>query len=223
MITRGIVFEGENSIDVEPGAATLIDQSRYRSHGTITGATYTQLPSGLWVLDFDPTIPSYVEIPAADTQLDFTSEDFSITARIYINDLSAGRTIFQRGLAGTDGYYFRVYPDGKILFQTNQAAATQYSNSANGSIVTGTGYTVGMSRSGADVSVYRDGADITTVFGTHIDPLSSSRTAKIGIYDDLTTIPFDGKIGFLRVYNYALTAGQHLAEHEKTKHWFGIF
>ena len=70
------------------GAGTdLFDKSRFRSHGAITGAVWAAGLHG-YCLDFDPTIPSYVEIPAAHTQLDFTSEDFSLIARIYIDDLS---------------------------------------------------------------------------------------------------------------------------------------
>lgn len=36
-----------------PLGATIRDFSGQGNHGTITGATWTRLPSGLWVLDFD--------------------------------------------------------------------------------------------------------------------------------------------------------------------------
>src|SRR3990167_10553439 len=31
------------------------DRSRYQNHGTITGATWKRLPSGVWVMSFDGT------------------------------------------------------------------------------------------------------------------------------------------------------------------------
>ncbi len=36
-----------------PGGATITDFSGQGNHGTITGATWVRLPSGLWVLSFD--------------------------------------------------------------------------------------------------------------------------------------------------------------------------
>jgi len=38
-----------------PGVVTLVDHSRYRNDGAMTDVTWTQLPSGLWVLDFNGT------------------------------------------------------------------------------------------------------------------------------------------------------------------------
>lgn len=47
-----------NSVLFLPGqddayGATIHDKSSYSNHGTITGATWVRLPSGLWYLDFD--------------------------------------------------------------------------------------------------------------------------------------------------------------------------
>ena len=61
LIARNIVLQPENSIDVEPGVVTLIDQSRYRNNGTFVNApTWTKLPSGLWVLNFDSAALQYI-------------------------------------------------------------------------------------------------------------------------------------------------------------------
>lgn len=56
--TRGVVFEAEVSRDVEPDALTLYDRSRFKNNGTMLGAgepNAVQLPSNLWVWDFDGT------------------------------------------------------------------------------------------------------------------------------------------------------------------------
>ena len=36
-----------------PNKTYIFDRSAYRNHGTITGAVWTRLPSGLWVLTYD--------------------------------------------------------------------------------------------------------------------------------------------------------------------------
>jgi len=42
------------------GASKIYDRSPYGNHGTITGATWTRLPSGLWCLSFD-ALDDYVD------------------------------------------------------------------------------------------------------------------------------------------------------------------
>jgi len=127
--TKGLALEPRTYRTlVAPPAATLEDASRFRNDGAITGATWVRLPSGFWVLDFDPTAPpDYVLIPAAHTQLDFTSEDFSIIARVRIDSLASHRVIFNRGLQATDGYRFIVISNGQFDLWTNGGGIFQRS------------------------------------------------------------------------------------------------
>ena len=196
------------------GAGTVLgDKSRYRSHGAITGAVWAAGVHG-YCLDFNPAIPSYVLIPAAHTRLNFIAEDFSLVARFYIDSLVAGRSLFYRGLQNNDGWSCRVQAAGSWQFWTNQALATQETRSANGTIVIGTWYTVGFSRSGASARLYINGVDATNIAGVHINPANCGRSAKIGIRDNLATEPFDGRIEFCRVFGgIALQASEHLAWH----------
>lgn len=224
-LARDLVLDVANQLGgAAPGAAVLHDWSRYGSDGAITGAVWAQVPTtGLWVLDFDPAIPSHVEIAEADCrQLNFTSGDFSLVKRVFIDNLiTSVRAFFTRGLANADGYYWFTYASGQIGFRTNQAAATQLSTTAVGALVINTWYTLGVSRIGATVHLYRNGVDITDTFGVHINPLTCARSAKIGIYDDLAGQPFDGRMALLKVFNYALTSAQHRAMYHKTRWLFG--
>jgi len=193
--------------------AILGDKSIYRSHGTIVGAVPAAGVHG-YCLDFDPTIPSYVVIPAAHTQLDFTSEDFSLISRVYIDSLAVSRELFCRGLANVDGYYSYIHDTGRLDVQTCQTPGVQSSRSSPGGIVIGTWYTLGWSRTGASIRTYVNGLDDTTVAGVHIDPLTSARSAKIGIYDNLIGSPYDGRMEFLRIFRgIALQPSEHLAWH----------
>lgn len=191
----------------------LFDKSRYRSHGAITGAVWAAGLHG-YCLDFDPGIPSYVEIPAAHTQLDFTTEDFSLIIRFRLDTLPAeGEVLFCRGAVNQNGYYVIIRSIGRVDVHTNQLAADQSSRTAAGVIITGVKYTLGFSRDDASIRIYLGGVDVTTVAGVHIDPATSGVNAYIGAYS-AALYPSDGKIEFLRVFGgVALTASEHLAWH----------
>ena len=193
--------------------AILGDKSRYRSHGTITGAVPAAGVHG-YCLDFNPALPSYVEIPAAHTQLDFIAEDFSIIMRVRFSSLPAQSELLQRGLVNADGYYWHTLANGEVRFVTNQALANQWSGAGAGTVAALTWYTLGVSRTGNSVRLLRNGVDLTATVGVHIDPVTCARSAKIGIWDDLIANPLDARIEFLRVFRgIALQTTDHLAWH----------
>lgn len=194
-------------------AAILGDKSRYRSHGAITGAVPAAGAHG-YCLDFDPTIPSYVLIPAAHTQLNFTTEDFSAVVRVYLDTVIPTQIIFMRGSFHNSGYRLYVEGGGSLRMQTAQALVWQTSNSAGGAVAAGAWQTLGFSRAGAVILVYVNGIDVTAGWGVHIDPLTNIRPAEIGISDDIVSFPSDGRIEFLRIFRgIALQPSEHLAWH----------
>ena len=196
------------------GAGTYLrDKSRYWSHGAITGAAWATGAHGK-CLEFNPATPSYIEIDAGYDQLDFTSEKFSIVSRVYLDDLSDRRIIICRGIYNTDGWNYFFHNIKSLVLRTYQSGAYQQTTTAAASISTGVWYTAGMSRDGASVKLYLNGVDSNSVVGTHVNPATSSRSAKIGIYDNKSNYPFDGKMEFLRIFGgVALSASEHLAWH----------
>ena len=188
----------------------IYDIGPHRMYGGITGAVWTPDGRGL---DFNPATPSYVTIPAAYTQLDFTSEDFSIIARIYVDDLTSARYLFTSGRWQRDGYQFWLDTNGRVLFDTSQNLANQTSACPNNSVATGSWFTVGVSRDGASVKLLVNGVDVTNLFGVHVDPLASARDRRIGTRYDGATNPFDGKIEFLRIFKRALSEEEHMIVH----------
>lgn len=191
---------------------TLFDKSRYKAHGTISGADWATGVHG-YCLDFNRAIPDYVEIPAAYDHLDFTSEDFSFIFRIKFDVFTGSPVIFCRGEAGVGGYYIQCLPTGLLWALTIQAGTNQKTQTAAGALVVGTWYTIGVSRDGAAITLYRNGVDVTSISGTHVDPVSSAETALIGIYKGAAVSAFDGKMEFLAAFGKALTASEHLAWH----------
>ena len=166
-----------------------------------------------FALDFNGATPDYVEILAAFTQLDFTSEAFTIIARLNTTLGAAHASIFTRGLINTDGYWFDISPSGVLEGRTFQGGASQTSSSTSGAIVSGNYYTVGMTRDGATVILFKNGVDVTDVHAVHVNPLTSARSAKIGVYDDKASYPFDGKIDELVIFRRALSPAEMLFAH----------
>lgn len=196
--------QGSRAMDLSPSGA----------HGRLYGFG-SPAKRHIGGLDFVAATPSYVEIPASFTQLDFISEDFSVVARIKIDSLADTRTIVKRASSDNDGYSFDITPTGRLRATTYQMFASQFSRSDVEAIVIGTEYTVGLSRSGASIRLSIDGVDVTTSPVVHDDPVSNAGDFLIGINRDLTTDPFDGKIEFLRVFRgISLSEAEHKAIYE---------
>ena len=223
MKARGLVLDAINQLGgASPSPTTLHDFSRYRSDGTITTASWTQLPSQLWALEFNQANPDHVVIPDTFTQLDFTSEDFSIIIVVNADDFAGEGMLICRGQLATSGYRLQLRNVGRLDFFTSQNLAEQYSRTSNGSLVIGTWYTLGLSRHGVSVRLYINGVDSTSTVGLHFSPTTNSRDFTIGTYDDLAVDTFDGKIALLHVFNYALSPAQHRAIYHSTKWLFGV-
>lgn len=191
----------------------LLDKSAYRTHGDISGASWATGVHGL-CLDFDAGDIDYVSIPATATQLDFTSEQFSIITRINWDSLAATSEIISHGLIDVDGWEFKTLNTGTLFFRTNQTEANQSSTSGVGAVSAGEWYTIGLTRDQSSVKFYVNGVGSVGTTGTHIDPLTSSRIYTLMVYCDKASNPSDGKMEFLRIFGgIALPASAHLFYH----------
>lgn len=219
MIARDIVLQTENSIDVEPGAATLYDLSRYRNNGTINNATWAQLPSGLWVLNFDGT-GDYVTIPD-HASLDLTD---AITMEAWLYMVGAGGGfghIFAKGNPQSPTFRFN---DVNNLLQVllENGAGIQAVTSGNNVITPLTWHYVVFTWSDADdtVRIYVDAVEVFN--GVVAGPLvPNNNVMSIGA----TSIPTEemtGMLAFIREYSYVRTVGQIYQRYEATKHWLGV-
>jgi len=168
---------------------------------TVTSATW-----GMQGRNFNSATPDYIEIPATSTQFNFTSGDFSIIMAVKLDSLAAIVELFCRGAFQVDGWRFAINAAGGLFLTTNQTpAANQDTSSSNGDIVATNWHTVGATRAGAAVKLYKNGVDVTSATNTHVNPTTCARTAKIGVYDDKVSNPLDGIIGEVCIYNRALT------------------
>ena len=200
-----------------------ISREHLLGDASVAPPAWLQLASGKWVLDFDPAVPEYATIAAAYTVLDFTSEDFSLSLWVNVDLFGAVRHLFCRGLELTDGYKFAIQANGRVDFYTAQGGSSQTSYSIDGAVGTGTWYCLGVSRDGPSARIYRNGRDIISGAAAHINPITSGRSAKIGVYDNLATGPMDGKMALFKAWrNRALDQAAHQALFDYERKFFGV-
>jgi len=187
-------------------------------HGT---PAWTQLASGITVLDFNSANPDWLDCPALTTaKLDFTAGDFSMGVWAKIDD-AVTRTLMARGVANTDGWLFQVNNVGRVGFATFQAGGTQTTLSTT-CITPGTWYLIGVSRTGADIKTFVNGEDVTDAPDTHVNPLTSNRELHVGVLDDEASDPWDGRIWNARVWGRYLQPWEWLELFNMERHWLGI-
>jgi len=193
------------------GGDVLFDRSPYGAHGAISNAQWTGPPDSF--LEFDYTIPSYVEIPASYDQLDFTSGEFSIVMRVYVNTPRDFSRLLSRGRSSVDGHFFFMDHRGVLEFRTSQLGAAQRTWTDVGVVTNSSLQTIGLTRDGANVTLLRNGVDVTDTPGTHIDPATSARSFKIGVDRTLGGHGLDGKVQFLLIAGRAFSVYDHQRWH----------
>lgn len=186
---------------------TFQSDDAYGKLCTATGAAW-----GTNGRTFVAATPDYIEATAP--QLNFTSGDFSMVARIYIDILATTRYLVVMTDNNANGWLTYIDASGVLVVFTYQAgAASQFSVGNAGGLVISTWYTLGFSRHGDTITLYKNGVEDTGTHGTHIDPDSCSVSAKIGIWNDKTTGPFDGIIKAVGVWSKCLTPVEQMAKH----------
>ncbi len=85
MLNREIAFRARTYRgETTPPAATLEDETRYGNNGTIAGATWERLPSGLWVNSFITNDT----ITVADASVFQGTGDFSLEFWVYVTNFA---------------------------------------------------------------------------------------------------------------------------------------
>lgn len=176
-----------------------------QNNGTIYGAVYTAGKYGS-ALSFDGT-GDYVDV-GNSPGLDFTTENFTITAWIYISAYdSNSHIILKRGFWRVSGYIFGISID-TLEFITSQSGAVQYTVVGAINMPTaGQWIHIAAIRNGAVGKIYINGVDKTTYSDSIISPATSGDNVFIGTYDGIIQY-FNGSIDEVRIYNRTLTAAE---------------
>ena len=206
------------------------DRSPYGNDGTIMGATWTRLPSGLWVLDFDGT-DDWVSVNDVDS-LTFLSGavDIPCTVKAWVKMTDATSfPIFQKGAwASTEEYEFTCDGNDRINWVlVDHSAADAYIGKLYGTALTSYENTwiqlIGTysgNASTAGIKIYLNGvrvdnADITS--GTYIATENLAGGLKIGRYEATYKA---GSIALPAMFNKEWTASQVVNSYNQEKDLF---
>jgi hypothetical protein len=158
----------------------------------------------------------------ADLDFDGAGEDFSGMCWIYPTTLvGSNRTIISRWVNNTSGYIFYVDPTGILDFLTVQAGATQWTFSAAGAIVINAWSLVGWTLDGAAARVYKNGVDITSTAGVHVQPATSAALFRIGM-DSAGAQGWIGDLKRPRMWSRALAAAEVKELYESERNLLGV-
>jgi hypothetical protein len=203
---------------IEPDNTKLYDHSDYGNHGTITGATWVRLPSGLWVLRLDGT-DDYITVPH-NASLNCAS-GFTIEAWIYPNGAPDN---FDRICCKHDAeaYSFQVMANGTLLTYALVGGVAQ-NWASTGAVTVNKFNHVAVSFDGTNGLYVINGASGGTfIAGTPGAIGTNARDLIIGQNWVLSGNLFKGDIDLFRITPSPLTLAI-LAEHyHRERHLFGV-
>lgn len=216
----GFVLEGWRN----PAATTILtDRSRFKNNGAFTGATWAQLPTGAWVMDFT-NAANLVTIPANAS----------------INDMPEFTWCGWVKIVGAGGANFgRMFDKGVIYITVDYAnkrilVSVAFSGSAATWVMSNNSFTVGVWRY-FEIS-YNRGLTTTNpiIFTNGILATISRGVEPVGIFSsDLASNyilgnradalrSLNGYLSAPRIYNYLRTEAQALAAFNAERYLYGV-
>lgn len=200
-----------------PNKTYIFDRSAYRNHGTITGATWTRLPSGLWVLSFDGD--DYVQVTNA-ASLQLTT---AISIEAWVNPSLLGvYGILEKGPFDNNygDYTLLMQSNGKIRFALN--AANGLRDAATALVASVPSHVVATySTTSQRMKLYINGVKeaVETTYSTAIS--TSDNNLHVGQYYG-AGYHWVGLIGLVRLHGTELSATTITQHYQQERHLFGV-
>lgn len=216
----GIVLNAKGYKQTSTPTSSLVDRSRYKNNGTFSNVSWVQLPSGVFVMQFNGTT-SYVEI--ADSPSMRMTQGGTILAWIKANSAGEsdnGRIIDKSSALGSvNGYLLMIAGTNNIYFQINGGT---FLISSNNAVPFSTHKLVAITF-GANRKVYVNAVDVTASGGSETAlPPNVSGAVRIGNRAGATDRTFDGQIVLPRIYNRVLTQAQIARIFTSERGLFGV-
>ncbi len=213
---------GLHLLGLPGGGNKIYDRSPYGNIGTITGATWVRLPSGLWCLSFDGG-------GAGDDKVNLGSD-----ASLFPDDgtwliwaksafaLAANEILFSTDAAGNnegDAFLSVSVADGKYrFFLYNTGNKNVYSDAPTDT----NWHLIGVTFGSGGMKMCVDG-----VLQASTDPSTMSPKANqdlmLGAYRPAVAMVFDGYLALPRIYNRALSVLEIQNHFNREKHLFGAW
>lgn len=198
-----------------PGVGDIIyDRSPYSCHGTIIGATWKRLPSGLWYLDFDGT-DDYVSLAKNCPTGHFT---ILFWANHNPTATSGWATIYEAGLECSLFCSRAITGGDNLKLRCHIGGASDYVDSNANTITKGAWAQFGVTWDGKNGQLYKNGSAInTTASGTPNNPVSTAASLSS------TTFDFEGYMALTRVFTRVLSVPEISNYYQQEKHLFGVW
>ncbi|RLC33768.1 MAG: hypothetical protein DRZ76_03910 [Candidatus Nealsonbacteria bacterium] len=192
----------------------VLDFSKYHNNGTIAGATWTQLSSGLWVLSFDG-VDDYVDCGTSLVLNPTTAITIEAWVKAATVTTSHQNVVSKHG--ADEAFILRNNTDQKwsfMLYDTSWADVVADETATAGQWY----HLVGTWATGQPMLLFVNGqlqADTQAFTGSiHV----SARPVVLGqIALKNNSEIFEGQIGRVRIYNRTLSASEIAARYHRTK------
>jgi len=210
------------SLPFDEGIGTVSVKDVAKPHHPVLqthAPVWTQLPSGLWVFDFDGTNDWLSCLAASCVDLNFSNtSDFSGVAWIFPTTATKARYILcKMDFVNYRGYYFYLSSDASPSLSLGVGG-----NATNTSqiIVRSSWSCVGFRRAGTSVRLYVNGRDATNNAQSHTCE-ASGKNLYMGNSDSLNN-QWAGYLWGLRIWNRALSPAEHMEIFNRERDLFGV-
>ena len=203
----------------DPQSLVIRDRSGKGNHGTITGASWTRLGSGLWVNSFDGT-DDKIAIPATSSMRIVGDQ---MSAVFWANWISV---TIDKGIIGRDstaGVGLEVLTggvDGRLQIRTTTSNPAVYT-SEDAIPTVNTWYCYGVVYNGTDVRIY-----VNTVLQADIDAQTGNLTDTASAYwlGSYYSADYSAnvKLGLVRMFNRALSTTEIAGIYQSERHLLGV-
>ncbi len=195
---------------------SLLDRSKNANTGTIAGATWTRLPSGLWVLSFDGSNDQVTFAEAASLK------PAQLTVIVWIKHSVTTRYVISKD-------YVSDNPAFALDVQTNNIrwiikyAASSYVAASGVNTGDGVWHCIVGDYDLANLHIYVDNVlKATTVGGSAIDYNAAARSLRLGSLGGSANFWFTGLIGMPQIYPAALADAERTRLFTRQRHLFGV-
>ena len=191
----------------------------------INTPTWTALDTGLMTLNFDGTT-EYMECAAATcTDLDFTSEDYSVGGWFnWANSIHDSQILIGRYEVFVSGWEIYLTESGAnrylSLRHSHAGGATNRTSASSLGWAYDTNWHFGISRIGTTAYMYRNGQPVTTTSEVLIDPETCVEDLVIGVRYSKDANYFCNMRGRIIVSGKALSASDWLSMYKNQQGWY---
>ena len=210
------------------GSGTLYTYDVSKPHHPLTmvsAPAWTPIASDLMVLTFDGALDYIWGTAATTVDLNFTSGDYSLGGWFYFATGGADdKTLMGRFLVDNNGWEIYHYTNEILTLRHHHAAgATTRTACYSQDWAFDEWCFMGVSRSGATATFYRNGVAIPTTCtaGALIDPETCNQNFFVG-NDTTSTNLFNGMQSRPRIWDRSISASEWLYLFNTERHWFEV-